>query len=94
MGESLATIIAVPSRWPRYTILIGTPCCRNAIANGANMKVAGKRPDATDSFISGNPLNRTGSYKPSPPRFLLIQSVTGQVRCQVTGRKPTRNSSL
>src|SRR5262249_49322599 len=73
--------------------LMGTPCSRIFIARGAMMNVASSALLMKASFISGKPLNRTGSKGPSPFIWLLMKCVTGQVRCQVTGRKPTRKTS-
>src|SRR5688572_23853601 len=55
------------------------------------MKHACKSSDKKASFNSGQLLNRTGSKIPSPLLLSLMKWVTGQVRCHVTGRKPTRN---
>ena len=62
------------------------------MAIGARMKVASRWPDRNDSFSSGQPPNRTGSNHPLRPVLCsLTKCVTGQVRWQVTGMKPTRN---
>ncbi len=58
------------------------------MAMGARMKVARRSPERNDSLISGKPLNFTGWKSPSPSISLVMKSVTGQVRWQVTGRKP------
>ena len=60
---------------------------------GARINVAGMsrgRP-MNISFNSGHPLKRMGLNKSSPDISLLMKWVTGQVRWQVTGRKPMPN---
>src|SRR5262245_48500293 len=54
------------------------------------MKVASRCSERNASFSSGQPAKRTGWKVPSPVLFSLMKWVTGQVRWQVTGRKPTR----
>jgi hypothetical protein len=74
--------------------LTGTSCWRKTIAIGASIKVPGRDPAKKASFNSGKPEKRTGWKKLLPTMFWFIQSVTGQVRWQVTGRKPTRKLSV
>lgn len=55
------------------------------------MNVASVYFERKASFSSGKPLKRTGSKPPLPPRFFWMKWLTGHVRWQLTGRKPTLN---
>ena len=69
--------------------MIGTPSSTSFMARGATMKVAWMSPETKDSFIEGKSLNLRLSKIEPRELWAVTQLVTGQVRCQVTGRKPT-----
>jgi hypothetical protein len=66
-GPSFRTTTALPYRCPRYTILMGTPCDRRAIAIGATMNPACILFAIKASLISGKPWNIFG-WKMLPSR--------------------------
>ncbi len=86
------TITVDPSRWPRYAIFTFTPCSRSFIASGAIMKLACSRPLFIVSTTVGKSVKRWDSKRVDGLVF-DAKSVTGHVRWQVTGRKPTARVS-
>ena len=60
IGPSLRTTKALPYRWPRYTIWIGTPCAFSAIAMGATMNPTCMRLEIERLLDLGEPLEHLG----------------------------------
>ena len=91
-GESVLTIIVVPSRWPRWTIFTGTPLRFITIASGARMKLAFRFPAVMSSTMAEKFVYRLETKREPDSECWVTQLVTGQVRCHVTGRCPTTSS--
>jgi hypothetical protein len=87
-------MMTAPERWPRDTTFTGMLLSARSMTSGASMYAACRRPDISDSLISGQPLYLLNSKRPSsglPPGSMPREAAhaIGIVRLHVTGKPPT-----